>query len=139
MYESFLFVFSLNPKNDETYILEVSDMQWKDLQYILEDRHNLVCGWLLDIQHCFHIQLEDKDRRNADFDMLSLMGIHYLLCIQDGKQHMDLQSSRGCTDKIQLVLSVCKQHCFHMEMGCMDQLFQLLEVLKIITIKWSVN
>ena len=123
-------------KIDETYILEVSDMLWKDLQYILEDKHSLVCDWLLGIQHCSHIVHWDKGRHSADFDMLSMTGIHCSLYIQDGKQHRDLQSSLGCIDKILLVLFACRQHCFHMVKDCMDQLFQLLEVLKIVTIKY---
>ena len=107
-------------------------MQWRGLQYILGDRHSLECDWQLDIGHCCHSLLEDKGQHSAGFDMLSLRGIHCLLYILVCRQRKDLQSSQGCIDMIQQVLSECKRHYFHRGKDCKDPLSQFLVELKLI-------
>ena len=129
----------LNPKLFyQTYTEEAGDMQWKGLRRILEDKHSLECGWPLGILRCYHSLPEDKDQHSGGFDMLSLKGIHCLWYIRVCRQRKDLQSSQGCIDKTQQVLSECKQRCFHKEKDCKDPLFQLLEELKISKLRCKV-
>ena len=109
----------------KTYALEAGDMQWKGLQYSQTGKHSLVCGLLLGIVHCFHSVHWGTDPRNAGFDRPWLRGIQNLSCTPVCRLHKDPQNSQGCIDRTLQVLVECKQHCFHREMDCRDQLFQL--------------